>query len=225
MNKKFDFHNITSANETCLVKIFGSAIVNIHSITGIVESEIILTNTGYYVYGKDLSTDYHIYYDSTNYFFYITKTNVSGNSIIIDVNNLYNTGYSINNYNTNFSNTGLNVLNRINYNIPFKKIEISKSSNESYEYTTINGNAQYANFMSLVLISCRNSNGIGYDAIYMISKTNGATSETYTLTKITDAGPSSNFTIAATTTGFTITATVSAKYKILEIATGTGLTM
>lgn len=221
-NKKYYFHNLpTVSGNTKLIKIFQASQIII-SANNSNECLIQLTNEGYYQYGK-LIDSISFYKDNNNY--YVVKNSSSSDSYInIQVLQNTNIGYSIEEYNENFSTENLTKLERLNNDAITNKESIYSptiNGETITEYTSKCIFKQNMTQCSLIMISLRNNNNIGGSGLYLLHRkceSNLASTPKFSIETLYADSVMSQFNITPTKNGFNFTNNNNYRYSITEIA-------
>lgn len=216
--REYSFNNLNSNIKTCLIKITGTGSVIIYCTN--TNCQINITQNGYYVFGI-LPTSIKIYKDNSGNYYIVRNNDNEQNYRNIDIQVVFlnNYGYSKINYQENFDTSNLTELFQLNLDTPINKIKSDLvNAGETSTYVSKLTNSQYTNFSSLILLSIRNRNGIAINNIYLMHKTNEATTtENVTLSPLFEDTNTSQFNITPTKDGFTFSSNASYRYTITEL--------
>lgn len=220
MDNKFYFHHLPQnvAGTTKLIKIVNASVISISTNNG---NECIFTldQNGYRPYG-DMISDLRFYYDSTNHFYYVClKPSYTTAYYNINILSFTNLGYAIMDFDNNFDVSELTELTNQNVELSFnyEKSSSSVTGGTTTEYTSILTRKQYTIQCSLVMFSVRNNNGTGGSALLLLTRTNDASINDFTIQSIYSASLLSQFNITATNKGFSFSNATNYKYSITEI--------
>lgn len=230
MDKKFYQYHLKNIGLSKLLKIKYNAEINIFSNSTNFSCKLLLMPNGYEVIGKNIP-QIKVYYDSTNYIYYICSDGHDNLEYINFGVNISNNGYAISEYEDNFDTTNLILLTPLNVNGAETNRNFVYSpqitANTVIEYISKTTYRQYMAQCSLIMLSLRNSQGTGGSGLYLIHrKTQGTLADTPEFTIQTiyeDTSLSSNFSITGTKSGISFTNGYNFKYSITEISNNTSI--
>ena len=215
MDNELIYHYIIDTGYTLLAKSFLRPTFEINGTI------VTLREDGYYTSGKPLDSTIEFYKDSNGYY-YVVRNTSSSTAAYITINTLAveRTGSPlINEYTTSFDVSNLTKLTQLNENTHvWSTGRISNSAGNTYEYTSKLGYRQYNAETSLILISLRNSDGIGGSACYLMHRLNTNSKATFSLEPLYAFSNISQFNVTPTNNGFTVTNTKGYHVNITEIA-------
>ena len=221
MENKIMVTNLTNTTPTKIGKIInGNSMIAL--FIGDLISYVEINQTGYYCYGSDLPNNVSIY--KKNYDFIIVReNNTIQNTNTICIQTISNNNYTseiINDYQENVDLSGYTKLNKLNQSPLYKHDESTAlvSGGTTTQYTSRLQRLQYTAQSSIIIISCRNQNGVGGSGVYFMSRLNAGSIENFTLTPISTSGSIDQFNLTGNGNGFTIYNSAGYRWYVTEIS-------
>lgn len=223
MDNKIYYHNFNKKN-TLLAKCLGRCSFILHDNNDNT-CFVMLNNKGYYLEGiKPTGIDF---YKKDNNFYIVNGQNSTSYYITIQPLSVYGVGSFENGYGISFDTTNYTKLEIIKeeeiveeektpiVNTPFP--DTYYEANTVVNHTLqLNNKTNYSQ-SALLLISVRNSNGIGGSGLLLVSSINSSTINNFEILTISSTGNFNQFTVEGLQNGITITHNTKFKFSITEI--------